>query len=197
MANSAVINELHVTKPIVTQRGDIAYHFKLNKEEHDLPLEEGDIVGFFDDPDGKSHIEKLTHFNTSKAKMAGVITRSAYLEAKAPVEDKDKGKDGKHFEEAEVHPSLASPLYPQASPSGIPLRRPPQASPSGIPLRHHPQASPSGILLRHPPQASPSGITLRHRPQAPPCAKGLTPSAPPHARGSGQGVDTGTNLSNV
>lgn len=164
MANSAVINELHVTKPIVTQRGDIAYHFKLNKEEHDLPLEEGDIVGFFEDPDGKSHIEKLTHFNTAKAKMAGVITRSAYLEAKAPVEDKDKGKDGKHFEEAEVHPSLASPLYPQASPSGI--------------------------TLRHPPQTSPSA-------QAPPCAKGLSPSAPPHARGSGQGVDTGTNLSNV
>ena len=92
-AKSATINELQVKKPIVTQRGDIAYHFKLSKAEHDLPLEEGDIVGFFEGPDGKTHIEKLTHFNSSKAKMAGVISRSAYLEAKTPGEDEEKGTD--------------------------------------------------------------------------------------------------------
>lgn len=90
-AKSAVINELQVNKPILTPRGDIAYHFKLEKSSHDLPLEEGDVVGFFGEPHGKSHIEKLTHFNASKAKMAGVISRSAYLEAKTPAED--EGKD--------------------------------------------------------------------------------------------------------
>ena len=91
-AKSAVINELKVNKPIVTSRGDIAYHFKLEKSDHDLPLEEGDVIGFFGEPHGKSHIEKLTHFNASKAKMAGVISRSAYLEAKTPDEDEEKGE---------------------------------------------------------------------------------------------------------
>ena len=94
-AKSAVIDELQVNKPVVTQRGDIAYHFKLDKAQHDLPLEEGDIVGFFESPDGKSHIERLTHFNSPRAKMAGVISRSAYLEAKTPAEGEDKGKDGR------------------------------------------------------------------------------------------------------
>lgn len=89
-AKSAVINELQVNKPIVTPRGDIAYHFQLEKSAHDLPLEEGDVIGVFGEPHGKSHIEKLTHFNASKAKMAGVISRSAYLEAKAPAKGEEK-----------------------------------------------------------------------------------------------------------
>jgi len=92
-AKSAVIEELRVTKPVVTQRGDIAYHFKLDTTDHDVPLEEGDIVGVFEGPDGESHIEKLTHFNASKAAMAGVISRSAYLEAKTPAEVENKGTD--------------------------------------------------------------------------------------------------------
>lgn len=92
-AKSAVIDELQVNKPVVTQRGDIAYHFRLKKAEHDPPLEEGDIAGVFEAPDGKTYIEKLTHFNASKAKMAGVISRSAYLVAKTPAEDEDRGKD--------------------------------------------------------------------------------------------------------
>ena len=90
-AKSAFIEQLQVSKPIVTQRGDIAYHFKLDAADHDLPLEEGDIVGVIEGPDGKSHIEKLTHFNASKATMAGVISRSAYLEAKTPAEEENKG----------------------------------------------------------------------------------------------------------
>lgn len=92
-AKSAVIDELQVKKPIVTPRGDIAYHFRLEKSDHDLPLEEGDVIGFFGEPHGKSHIERLTHFNASEAKMAGVISRSAYLEAKTPAEDEVKGKE--------------------------------------------------------------------------------------------------------
>lgn len=82
-----------MTKPVVTQRGDIAYNFKLDTADVDLPLEEGDIVGVFEGRDGESRIEKLTHFNASKATMAGVISRSAYLEAKTPVEDENKGTD--------------------------------------------------------------------------------------------------------
>lgn len=48
-------------------------------------------MGVFESPDGKSHIEKLSHFNASRAKLAGVISRSAYLEAKTPAEDDEKG----------------------------------------------------------------------------------------------------------
>lgn len=89
-AKSAFVHQLQVDKPIVTQRGDIAYHFPLNKSAHDGALEEGDVIGFFGEPHEKSHIEKLTHFNASRAKMAGVISRSAYLEAKTPAEDEAK-----------------------------------------------------------------------------------------------------------
>ncbi|PFX23603.1 uncharacterized protein LOC111332759 [Stylophora pistillata] len=92
-AQSALINELRVKKPILTQKGDIAYHFKLNKTELDLPLEEGDIIGFFESSSGNTHIEKLTQFNASKAKMAGVISRSAYLEARTPADGEEKGLD--------------------------------------------------------------------------------------------------------
>lgn len=89
-ANSALIHQLQVEKPIVTQRGDIAYHFPMNKSDLDVPLEEGDVIGFFGEAHEKTHIEKLTYFNAFKAKMAGVVSRSAYLEAKTPAEDEEK-----------------------------------------------------------------------------------------------------------
>ena len=91
-AHFATIDELQVKKPIVTQRGDIAYHFKLKRSDSDIPLEEGDVIGFFEEDDGKSRIERLTHFNASRARMAGVISRSAYLEAKTPADDEEKGR---------------------------------------------------------------------------------------------------------
>lgn len=77
----------------MTQRGDIAYHFPMNKSDLEIALEEGDVIGFFGEPYEKTHIEKLTYFNAFKAKMAGVVSRSAYLEAKTPAEDEEKGND--------------------------------------------------------------------------------------------------------
>ena len=91
-AKTATIEELRITKPILTQRGDIAYHLPFDKSllDDDEEFEEGDVIGCFEDPDGKSCIQKLTHFNAHKFKLAGVISRSAYLEAKVNIED-DKG----------------------------------------------------------------------------------------------------------
>lgn len=65
----------------------------MNKFDQDIALEEGDVIGFFGEPYEKNHIEKLTYFNAFKAKMAGVVSRSAYLEAKTPAEDEEKGND--------------------------------------------------------------------------------------------------------
>ena len=91
-ANSASIEELRVGKPILTQRGDIAYHFKVKKTLCRGALEEGDVVGFFQDSNGNPGIERLDHTNASTARMAGVISRSAYLEARAPADDAERGK---------------------------------------------------------------------------------------------------------
>ena len=80
---SAVINELQVNKPIVTSRGDITYHFRRKNTDHDLPLEEGDVISFFGEPHGKSHIQRLAHFNASEAK----------IKVKTPAEDEVEGKE--------------------------------------------------------------------------------------------------------
>lgn len=93
VAQTAIIDELQINKPMLTQRGDIAYHFPLEKslKDENEEFEEGDVIGFFEDPDGKTYIQKLTHFNAKNVKLAGVISRSAYLEAKANLENTEKG----------------------------------------------------------------------------------------------------------
>ena len=48
-------------------------------------------MGFFPDDEGPATIEPLSSDNASQAVMAGVISRSAYVEAHAPP-DKDKGQ---------------------------------------------------------------------------------------------------------
>lgn len=48
------------------------------------------MVGFFADDEGTATIEPLSSENASQAVMAGVISRSAYVEAHAP-SDKEKG----------------------------------------------------------------------------------------------------------
>ncbi|XP_048583347.1 uncharacterized protein LOC116609536 isoform X2 [Nematostella vectensis] len=95
VAQTAIIEELRVNSPILSQRGDIAYHFPLKKslKTESEALEEGDVIGFFEDPDGATYIQRLTHFNAKKAKSAGVISRSAYLEAKAPTDSDQKDLD--------------------------------------------------------------------------------------------------------
>jgi hypothetical protein len=91
-ATTANIKQLKVNHPIQTPRGDVAYHFKLKDCPKDVQLEEGDLIGFFEDPlNGKSEIRKLTCENARFAKLAGVISRSAWLEGKTPGDD-DKGK---------------------------------------------------------------------------------------------------------
>lgn len=91
-ATTANIKQLKVSNPIQTPRGDIAYHFKLKGLSNSLQLEEGDLIGFFENPeDGSSEIRKLTCDNAPHAKLAGVISRSAWIEGKTPGDD-DKGE---------------------------------------------------------------------------------------------------------
>ena len=73
-----------------TSKGDIAYHLQLTNPGMYQTLEEGVVVGFFPDVEGLATIEPLSSENVSQAVMAGVISRSAYLEAHAPV-DKEGG----------------------------------------------------------------------------------------------------------
>ena len=72
-----------------TPRGDIAYHLRLTNPALCQTLDEGVVVGFFAD-DGVATIEPLSNENVSRAVMAGVISRSAYVEAHAPSES-EKG----------------------------------------------------------------------------------------------------------
>ena len=90
-ATTANIKQLKVNHPIQTQRGDIAYHFKLKDCAKKFELQEGDIIGFFENSYGKSEIRRLTCENVRHAKLAGVISRSAWLEGKTPSEE-EKGK---------------------------------------------------------------------------------------------------------
>ena len=75
---------------IQTPRGDIAYHLRLTNPDLYQTLDEGVVVGFFADEGGVATIEPLSNENVSQAVMAGVISRSAYVEAHAPSES-DKG----------------------------------------------------------------------------------------------------------
>lgn len=69
------------------RKADIGYHFKLKDPGVCDDFEEGQVVGFFEDEDGKTSIQLLSNSNGKKAFMAGVITRSAYLEATPEIED--------------------------------------------------------------------------------------------------------------
>ena len=89
-ATTADIDRLKILQPIQTQRGDVAYHFRLNDRPSDLALEEGDIIGLFEDSSGKTDIRRLTCENVHQAKTAGVISRSAWLEGRTP-DDENKG----------------------------------------------------------------------------------------------------------
>ena len=86
-AENAYIRQLKYMEKICTTNGDIGYHVKLKNSQGSQPMEEGDLVGFFAE-DGQdtsdTRIERLTDVNASKAHLAGVITRSAYLQARTP-----------------------------------------------------------------------------------------------------------------
>jgi len=77
-ANTASIDtlEAHVIK---TRRRDIGYHIPLKDYSQKGELDEGDVVGFFEDEYEKTVIERLSKENYDRAKLAGVITRSYYV----------------------------------------------------------------------------------------------------------------------
>ena len=69
------------------KKADIGYHFRLKNADVCDDFEEGDVVGFFKDDDGSSSIQLLDNKNGKDAFMAGVISRSAYLEATPPMDE--------------------------------------------------------------------------------------------------------------
>lgn len=93
-AQRARIENLTVVNVMQTRRGDIAYHLNLTEATRRRPdLEEGDVIAFLaNSKTGKTEIEKLSHENAQNAVMAGVVSRSAYLNANAPGNDFVKGK---------------------------------------------------------------------------------------------------------
>ena len=95
-AQRASIQDLHVRKMICSQNADIAYHLKLGGPRHRQPrLAEGDIIGFFENAgSGNTEIELLSEENSHRCRMAGVISRSAYLYGNAP--DTLDGKTALH-----------------------------------------------------------------------------------------------------
>lgn len=79
IANSATVGTLNANV-IKSGNRDIGYHIPLKDLSHKGTFKEGDVVGFFEDENQKSVIERLDRYNYSRAKLAGVITRSYYLE---------------------------------------------------------------------------------------------------------------------
>lgn len=83
-AQQANIDILTFSCMMQTPKGDIAYHLRLTNPDLYQTLDEGVVVGFFADDEGVATIEPLSSENASQAVMAGVISRSAYVEAHAP-----------------------------------------------------------------------------------------------------------------
>lgn len=92
-AQRARITDLRVVN-MTTENADIAYHLNLTESARRRPdLEEGDVIAFLGNTKtGQTEIEKLSHENSGRAVMAGVISRSAYINAHAPRHDVEKGK---------------------------------------------------------------------------------------------------------
>lgn len=81
-AEFARIKTLEVEQ-IKTTNHDIAYYIKRKYPDDENTFEEGDVVGFFESPTGDTVIDLLTSENAHEARLAGVISRSAYLKGKA------------------------------------------------------------------------------------------------------------------
>lgn len=71
------------------RKADIGYHFKLKDPDLCEDFEEGDVVGFFNGNDGRASIQLLDSKRGKDAVMAGVISRSAYLEATPSISEDD------------------------------------------------------------------------------------------------------------
>ncbi|XP_065640161.1 uncharacterized protein LOC105845470 [Hydra vulgaris] len=73
------LGNLFPGQTIQTTNGDVIYHWPLKNE--DEQFEEGEIVGFNADLNGKYYLRKLTLKNCSKALLKGVICRSYNLQS--------------------------------------------------------------------------------------------------------------------
>lgn len=83
VADRGRIKELTIQN-LTTERGDIAYTWSLMDRATAGRYEEGDVVGLFPDlvdPSDKTFIDLLTPINCKDAIVAGVITRSYYVNA--------------------------------------------------------------------------------------------------------------------
>lgn len=86
-AQTAVIGSL-VVESIGTPNADIAYHLKVEDPEKCAGLEEGDVVGFYTDPnDGTTFIKPLEGGDIKNAVHAGVISRSHYIAGHKPMDN--------------------------------------------------------------------------------------------------------------
>ena len=81
-AQVAEIGELIIAKPIQTRAGDIAYHFVLKDPSAHPVFKEGEVIGLFADKQSGRVLDKLTRENSPDALLRGIVTRSAYIEAK-------------------------------------------------------------------------------------------------------------------
>ena len=69
------------------KKADIGYHFKLKDPDVCDDFDEGDVVVFSKDDNGSASIQLLDSKNGKEAFMAGVISRSAYIEATPPMDE--------------------------------------------------------------------------------------------------------------
>ena len=99
-ADSGEFNRLVVKEKFIPpeRTSDIAYHFRLHNPNNQENVVEGDVVGFFEHSEGgETYIKRLTPENKDKIVHAGVISRSAYLEANR---FNDQGK--KHYKKRSI-----------------------------------------------------------------------------------------------
>ena len=82
-ARRAYFDSLNAKK-MQTLGRDIGYHIPLNDLSQKGKFVEGDVVVFIGDENNKAAIEKLNSENYRKAHLAGVITRSNYVESVIP-----------------------------------------------------------------------------------------------------------------
>ncbi len=88
-ANEATIKTL-ICQTRTTSKRDIAYHVKLHDPSQYGKFKEGDVVVFLKTDDDDSAIELLNSENRGKATLAGVISRSYFLEGAFPRADETR-----------------------------------------------------------------------------------------------------------
>ena len=72
---------------VETSNADLAYHMLLKEPERYDDLEEGDIVGFYENEEsGETYIQRLRSNNIHNALHAGVVSRSHWLAGHKPLD---------------------------------------------------------------------------------------------------------------